>query len=73
MTTGGLKKCLAGEWAIQASSLQLAIGSTCLRDSDVIGEFVSSTDRVVTAVVSGPRAFHDRDVFTEVIDRFMRG
>ena len=68
MTAGGLKKRIAGEWAIQASSLQLAIGSTCLRDSDVIGEFVSSTDRVVTALVSGPRALQDRDEFTEVND-----
>jgi hypothetical protein len=68
MTVGGLKKRIAGEWAIHASSLQLAIGSTCLRDSDVIGEFVSFTDGVVTAVVSGPRALQDRDEFTEVND-----
>ena len=66
LTAAGLKKRLASEWAIQASSLQLAIGSTCLRDSDVIAEFVSSTDRVVTAVVV--RASQDRDQFTEVSD-----
>jgi hypothetical protein len=56
LTAAGLKKRIAGEWAIQASSLQLAIGSKYLRDSDVIAEFVSWTDRVVTAVVSVPRA-----------------
>ena len=63
-TAAGLKKRLAGEWSIPASSLQLAIGSTCLCDSDLIAEFVSSTDRVVTAVVSCPRAFQDRDQST---------
>ncbi len=69
LTAAGLKKRLASEWAIRASSLQLAIGSTCLCDSDVIGEFVSSADRVVTAVVvRAPRAPQDRDQFTEVND-----
>ena len=69
LTAAGLRKRIASEWAIQASSLQLAIGSTCLRDSDVIAEFVSSTDRVVTAVVSAPRALQDRDQSTEVNDK----
>ena len=69
LTAAGLKKLLASEWTIQTSSLQLAIGSTCLRDSDVIAEFVSSADRVVNAVVvRAPRALQDRDQFTEVND-----
>ena len=53
LTAAGLKQLLASEWAIQASSLELAIGSTCLRDIDVIAEFLSSTNRVVNAVVVG--------------------
>jgi len=69
LTAAGLKKRIASEWAIQASTLQLAIGSTFLCDSDVIAEFVSSTDRVVTAVVSAPRAPQDRDQSTEVNDK----
>ena len=69
MTAAGLKKRIASEWAIQASSLQLAVGSTFLCDSDVIAEFVSSTERVVTAVVSVSRASQDRDQFTEVNDK----
>ena len=69
LTAAGLKKLLAVEWTIQASSLQLAIGSRCLCDSDVIAEFVSSTDRAVTAaVVWAPRASPHRDQFTEVND-----
>jgi hypothetical protein len=68
-TAAGLKKRLAGEWTIHTSSLQLVIGSICLRDSDVIAEFVSSTDRVVTAVVSGPRALQDRDQSTQENDK----
>ena len=68
VSAAGLKKRIAGEWAIQASSLRLAIGSKFLRDGDVIAEFVSSTDRVVTAVVSAPRALQDRDQSTEVND-----
>ena len=39
LTAVGLKKRLASEWAIQASSLKLAIGSTFLRAADVIAEF----------------------------------
>lgn len=50
-TAAGLKKHISSEWSISVSSLQLAIGSMFLRDTDVIAEFVSSTDRVVTAVV----------------------
>ena len=53
-TAAGLKKHIASEWSISVSSLQLAIGSMLLRDTDVIAEFVSSTDRVVTAVVRRP-------------------
>lgn len=69
LTAAGLKKLLASEWTMQASSLQLAIGSTCLCDTDVIAEFVSSTDRVVHAVVvCAPRALQDRDEFTELND-----
>ena len=68
-TAAGLKKRLAGEWTIHTSSLQLVIGSTRLRDSDVIAEFVSSTDRVVTAVVSGSRALQDRDQSTQENDK----
>ena len=67
LTAAGLKKRIASEWAIQVFSLQLAIGSTFLRDSDVIAEFVSSTERVVTAVVSA-RASQDRDQSTELND-----
>jgi len=67
LTATGLKKRIASEWAIQVFSLQLAIGSTFLRDSDVIAEFVSSTERVVTAVVSA-RASQDRDQSTELND-----
>ena len=62
LTAAGLKKRIASEWAIQVFSLQLAIGSTFLRDSDVIAEFVSSTERVVTAVVGASRVFPDRDL-----------
>jgi len=63
LTAAGLKQRLAGEWAIQASSLKLAIGSTCLRDIDVIAEFLSSTDRVVNAVVvRAPAAPQDREI-----------
>ena len=54
-TAAGLKKHIASEWSISVSSLELAIGSMFLRDSDVIAEFVSSTDRVVTAVVGALR------------------
>ena len=68
LTAAGLKKRIASEWAIQVFSLQLAIGSTFLRDSDVIAEFVSSTERAVTAVVSA-RASQDRDQSTEVNDK----
>jgi hypothetical protein len=68
LTAAGLKKRIASEWAIQVFSLQLAIGSTFLRDSDVIAEFVSSTERVVTAVVS-VRASRDRDQYTELNDQ----
>ena len=39
LTAGGLKKRLAGEWSVLKSSLQLVIGSTYLRDDDVIGVF----------------------------------
>ena len=62
MTAAGLKQRIASEWAIQALSLQLAIGSTFLCDSDVIAEFVSSTERVVTAVVGASRVFPARDL-----------
>ena len=65
LTAGGLKKRLAGEWCILASSLQLVIGSTYLRDVDVIAEYLSSTDRVVTAVVGASSSFQVRDEFTE--------
>jgi hypothetical protein len=68
-TAAGLKKRLAGEWSMHTSSLQLVIGSTSLCDSDVIAEFVSSTDRVVTAVVCGPRALQDRDQSTQENDK----
>ena len=68
-TAAGLKKRLARDWAIQISSLQLLIGSRCLLDSDVIGEFMSSTDRVVTAVVSAPRALQDLQQSTRQIDK----
>ncbi len=70
LTAAGLKKLLACEWTLQASSLQLTIGSRCLCDSDVIAEYVSFTDRVVHAVVvRAPRASQDRDEFTEVNDK----
>ena len=52
LTAGGLKKLLAGAWSVSESSLQLVIGSTYLRDDDVIVESLTSTERVVTAVVS---------------------
>ena len=68
LTAAGLKKRIASAWAIQVLSLQLAIGSTFLRDIDVIAEFVSSTERVVTAVVSA-RASQDPDQSTEVNDK----
>ena len=68
-TAAGLKKRLARDWAIQISSLQLLIGSRCLLDSDVIGEFMSSTDRVVTAVVSAPRALQDLHQSTQQSDK----
>ena len=68
LTAVGLKRRIAIEWAIQASSLQLAIGATFLRDSDVVAEIVSLTDRVVTAVVSVSRASQDPDPYTEVND-----
>ena len=70
LTAAGLKKLLAGEWILQASSLELTIGSRCLGDSDVIAEFVSSTDTVVHAVVVRvPGASRDRDECTEVNDK----
>ena len=62
MTAAGLKQRIASEWAIQALLLQLAIGSKFLCDSDVIAEFVSSTERVVTAVVGASRVSQDRDL-----------
>ena len=69
LTAAGLKQLLASEWAIQASSLELAIGSTCLRDIDVIAEFLSSTNRVVNAVVVGaPGAPQYGDQFPGVDD-----
>jgi len=66
LTTAGLKTKLGGEWTFQASSLQLTIGSRCLGDSDVIAEFVTSTERVLHAVVCASRAPQDRDELTVV-------
>ena len=57
LTAAGLKKRLASEWAIQESSLKLAVGSKCLSDTDVIAAFLSSTDRVVNAIVTAPRVY----------------
>ena len=62
LTAAGLKKRLASEWAIQESSLKLVVGSKCLRDKDVIAAFLSSTDRVVNAIVTAPRVYRTSEV-----------
>lgn len=60
-TAACLKNQLAGLWTIQSSSLQLAIGTRLLDDSDVVAAFLSSIDRVVDAViVRAPRLSRDR-------------
>ena len=69
LTVACLKKRLARAWTLQASSLQLAIETRLLDDSDVVSEFLTSTHRVVhVVVVHAPRLPGDRCGFTEFND-----